>query len=122
MERRTEEGEEVRYRTLRRLEEVLRALVDRYGARMTLGELLAVTAGMARLCKQDSVSVAEIADATGLPKQNLSRWAHKRVGVSIYLRINDEDQRIHDVVMLDPKQAQEHIEHLARLLGTRDGG
>lgn len=55
----------LRYRTLCRLEEVLRLLATRHGARMTLGELFAVTAGTARLCRHDQVSIAEIADATG---------------------------------------------------------
>lgn len=108
----------LRHRTLCRLEEALRLLVARHGARMTLGELFAVTAGMARLCRQEQVSIAEIADVTGLPKQNLSRWARKRVGDSIFLRVNDEDQRRHDLAMTDAGRAQAHIEQLARVLGT----
>ena len=82
--------DEIRFLTLARLEELLKLLVDRYGARMTLGELLAVTAFMARLCQTDRVSIAEIAEATGLPKQNLSRWAQKRVGETIALEVNEE--------------------------------
>jgi len=112
---------ELRYRTLTKLEFVLRQLVDHHGARMTLGEMLAITASMARLCKQDRVSIAEIAEATGLPKQNLSRWARKRIGDSIYLQINEEDQRIHDVAMLDRQRGSESIERLAAILGTEDG-
>ena len=42
-------AEEIRYRTLTELEKLLRLLVDRHGARMTLGEMLAITAAMARL-------------------------------------------------------------------------
>jgi hypothetical protein len=108
----------LRHRTLCRLEEALRLLVARHGARMTLGELFAVTAGMARLCRQEQVSLAEIAEATGLPKQNLSRWAKKRVGDSIFLKVNEDDQRRHDLVMTDARRAQAHIERLARVLGT----
>ena len=111
---------ELRYRTLVRLEDVLRQLVSRYGARMSLGEVLAITAGMARLCKQPQVSIAEIAEATGLPKQNLSRWAHKRAGHSITLRVNEDDQRRQDVILRDDTQAQEHIEILARILGLSE--
>ncbi len=109
---------ELRYRTLQRLEDVLRLLVDRHGARMTLGEMLAITAGMARLCRKSEVSIAEIAEATGLPKQNLSRWARKRVGDSISLRVNERDQRMHDVTLRDARRGQENIEKLARVLGT----
>jgi hypothetical protein len=109
---------EVRYRTLTELEKVLRLLVDRHGARMTLGEMLAITAGMARLCRQDQVTIAEISEATGLPKQNLSRWARKRVGDSISLRINEDDQRVQDVMMKDALRGQENIERLARIFGT----
>lgn len=109
---------ELRYRTLVRLEDLLRLLVDRHGARTTLGEMLAVTAAMARLCRKPEVSIAEIAEATGLPKQNLSRWARKRVGDSIALRVNEQDQRRHDVILVDERRGQEHIERLARVLGT----
>ena len=83
---------------------------------MTLGEMLAITAGMARLCKQDRVTIAEIAEATGLPKQNLSRWARKRVGESIILRTNAEDRREHDVIILDRNRGSENIEQLARIM------
>ena len=109
---------EVRYRTLLELEKVLRLLVDRHGARMTLGEMLAIAASMARFCKQDQVTIAEISEATGLPKQNLSRWARKRVGDSIALKVNEDDQRVHDVVMTDMFRGQENIERLARIFGT----
>lgn len=107
-----------RYRTLVRLEEVLRLLVDRHGARMSLGEILAVTASMARLCRQDQVSIAEIAEATGLPKQNLSRWARKRVGDSIALRVNEDDQRRQDLIMLDRGRGQESLDRIAQVLRT----
>ena len=109
---------ELRYRTLTELEKVLRLLVDRHGARMTLGEMLAITAGMARLCRQDQVTIAEISEATGLPKQNLSRWARKRVGDSISLKVNEDDQRVQDVMMKDALRGQENIERLARIFGT----
>ena len=109
---------ELRYRTLTELEKVLRLLVDRHGARMTLGEMLAITAGMARLCRQDQVTIAEISEATGLPKQNLSRWARKRVGDSISLKVNEDDQRVQDVIMKDALRGQENIERLARIFGT----
>jgi hypothetical protein len=116
----TSESERIRYRTLALLEELLKRLVERHGARMTIGELLAITASMARLCGTDRVSIAEIAEATGLPKQNLSRWARKRIGDSIYLEVNQEDQRMHDLVMLDRRRAQEHLECVAALLGIVD--
>ena len=99
-------SESLRYQTLTRLEAVLRLLVERHGARMTLGEMLAITAAMARLCRQDRVTIAEIAEATGISKQNLSRWAHKRIGDSIILRVNEEDRREHDVIILDPQSWQ----------------
>lgn len=114
--------DEIRYRTLILMENVLRVLVERYGARVTIGEMLAIYAGMARLCKQDQVSIAEIAEITGLPKQNLSRWARKRVGDSISLRVNEDDQRVLDVVMMDSQRGRETIERLARLFKTDGGG
>ena len=116
------DAEEIRYRTLTQMEKVLRVLVDRHGARATIGEMLEIYAGMARLCKQDQVSIAEIAEATGLPKQNLSRWARKRIGDSISLRINQDDQRVHDVVMMDTLRGQENIERLAKLFKIEGSG
>jgi len=101
---------------------VLHLMVERYGARMTLGEALAVAVTMTRLCRVDRVTLAEIADATGLRKQNLSRWALKRMGQSIELKSNEDDRRIKEIVLIDPDQGQEYVEALARTLGidTRD--
>jgi predicted transcriptional regulator len=115
------EAADIRYRTLSELEKVLRLLVDHHGARMTLGEMLAITAGMARLCRKSQVTIAEIAEATGLPKQNLSRWARKRVGDSIALKVNENDQRVQDLVMTDAFRGQENIERLAGIFGTDRG-
>jgi DNA-binding transcriptional ArsR family regulator len=113
-----ESADEVRFRTLTMVESILRQLVDRHGARTTAGEMLAIYASMARLCKQDRVTIGEIAEATGLSKQNVSRWAQKRIGDSIYLKINEDDQRMHDVAMLDRERGQESIERIAEILGT----
>lgn len=111
-------NENLRYQTLCKLEAVLRLLVERHGARITLGEMLAITAARVRLCKQPRVTIAEIAEATGLPKQNLSRWARKRVGDSIVLRVNQEDRREHDVMILDPERGRETVARLAEILGV----
>lgn len=112
-----EEADEIRHRTLTQLEALLYLLVERHGARMTLGEMLAITAAQALFCKQDQVTIGQIAEATGIPKQNISRWARKRIGDSIFLKINDEDQRMHDVAMLDRERGQAHIELMAELFG-----
>ena len=116
----TQQSNDLRYLTLTRLESMLQLLVKRHGARMTLGEMLAVYAGMSRLCKQDRVTLAEIAEATGLPKQNISRWAQKRIGSSVGLIVNEDDQRVRDLVMLDRERGQENIERLAQILGTME--
>lgn len=112
----SQSDQELRFRTLTRMESILRLLVERHGARMTLGELLAVYAAMARLCKHDRVTVSEVADATGLPKQNISRWAQKRVGQSIGLIVNEDDQRVRDLALLDDRRGQKNIERLAEIL------
>lgn len=99
-----------------RLEEFIGLLVSRYGARMTLGELWTITTGLRKLCKKEWVTVAEIAEATGLPKQNISRWMQKRLGDSIHLRTNDDDQRMKDLALADPMRGQRFIEQLAAAL------
>ena len=111
---------EQRSKTLNALEEILRQLVAHHGARTTLGEMLAITAAMARLCQRDRVTIAEIAQATGLPKQSVSRWAQKRVGESIVLKINEEDRRVHDVSMLDKQRGRDNIARLAELMNIGD--
>lgn len=107
---------ELRYETLVRLEEFIGLLVGRYGARMTLGELWTISTALRMLCKKEWVTVAEIAEATGLPKQNISRWMQKRLGDSIRLRTNDDDQRMKDLVLADPMRGQAFIEELAATL------
>ena len=107
----------IRYKTLTRVEAALKLMVERYGSRTTLGEALAIANTMARLCKVDRVTVAEIADATGLRKQNISRWAQKRMGQSIEVRSNEDDQRIKEIVLIDPSRGREYVEALAHTLG-----
>ncbi len=109
-------GDEMRFETLSALEEVLRQLVHHHGARITLGEMLAITAAMVRWCKHDRVTIAEIAEATGLPKQSVSRWAQKRIGESIVLKTNDEDGRVRDVSMLDSQRGRDNIARLAEIM------
>ena len=106
-----------RYKTLNRLEAVLQLMVERYGSRMTLGEALGIASTMARLCRVDRVTLAEIADATGLSKQNISRWAQKRMGQSIEVAYNEDDRRIKEIVLIDPRRGQEYVEALAQTLG-----
>ena len=110
------DGDDLRFETLNTLEEIMRQLVHHHGARITLGEMLAITAAMARWCKQDQVTIAEIAEATGLPKQSVSRWAQKRLGESIVLKTNDEDGRIREISMLDSQRGRDNIARLAEIM------
>ena len=47
------QAEELRLQTLTRLEDVLRVLTERHGARVTVGELFAIYAAMSRLCRKE---------------------------------------------------------------------
>ena len=62
------------------------------------------------------MTIAEIAEATGLPKQSVSRWAQKRIDDSIVLKINDDDRRVHDVSMLDDQRGRDNIARLAEIM------
>jgi len=118
-DRRTDDGtldEKTRKQTLSVMEDLLSVLVARYGRRTTLGEIYAIYAALHRMCSQECVTVAEIAEATGLPKQSLSRWAQKRVGDSIILNINEDDQRVHDVRLVNKQVATEPLKLLAEIL------
>jgi DNA-binding transcriptional ArsR family regulator len=117
---REDEADDVRHRTLVLVTELLKVLAERHGPRSSLGEMLAIYAGMAHMVKKDKVTISELAEATGLPKQNISRWVQKRVGESIGLRVNEDDQRVNDLVMLDRNRGQENIERLAKTLGLID--
>jgi len=112
----------LRYKTLSRLEAVLQLMVQRYGSRTTLGEALAIASTMARLCRVERVTLAEIADATGLSKQNISRWAQKRMGESIEVQYNEDDRRIKEIVLIDPRRGQEYVKALAQTLGIESPG
>lgn len=109
-------GDEMRYETLSALEEILRQLVLHHGARVTLGEMLAITAAMARFCKHDRVTIAEIAEATGLPKQSISRWAQKRLGESLVLTLNDDDGRVRELSLLDDQRGRDNLARLAEIM------
>ncbi len=109
-------GDEMRFETLSALEEILRQLVLHHGARVTLGEMLAITAAMARFCKRDRVTIAEIADTTGLPKQSVSRWAQKRLGESLVLMMNDDDGRVRDLSLLDNQRGRDNLARLAEIM------
>lgn len=110
--------EKQRKATLASMEDLMTILVERYGRRTTLGEVLAIYAALHRMCSSDRVTIAEIAEATGLPKQSLSRWAQKRIGDSIVLNINEDDQRVHDVRLVNKTVAAEPLSQLAQVLGT----
>ena len=109
-------GDDTRFETLSALEEILHQLVLHHGARVTLGEMLAITAAMARFCKRDRVTIAEIAGATGLPKQSISRWAQKRLGESIALKMNDDDGRVRDLSLMDNQRGRDNIARLAEIM------
>jgi DNA-binding transcriptional ArsR family regulator len=109
-------GDDTRIETLSALEEILRQLVLHHGARVTLGEMLAITAAMARFCTHGRVTIAEIAEATGLPKQSISRWAQKRLGESLVLQMNDDDGRVRDLSLMDDQRGRDNIARLAEIM------
>jgi len=98
------------------LEELLELLVQRFGPDRSLGEAFATcyTLRMAREGRE--ISISDIAKATGLPKQNLSRWLAYQVSIGqANTRASEDDARRQEIGITDPVWAFRHLERAAEI-------
>ena len=100
------------------LDDLLAVLVERFGSECSLGEVRAVSYGLRMSREGKTFSVTDIAKATGTSKQTLSRWLHYRIEDGrVTTHAAEDDSRVQEITLTDPKQAYRHLGPLAKILG-----
>jgi DNA-binding transcriptional regulator GbsR (MarR family) len=101
------------------LEELLRILIDRFGGSRTLGEVYANTYAlhMARDCEE--FTLADIAEKTGVSKQNLSRWLKQHVETGyVAVQPHYQDDRRKSISISNLDYACRHLPSIARVFDS----
>ena len=99
------------------LVDILKVLVERFGAGRSLGEAYATLYALKVTREGGTLSVADVANATGCSKQNLSRWLKYQVGIGqVKTQPAEDDARVQEVSITDPMWAYRHLESLAEIL------
>ncbi len=108
--------------TDKQLEDLLAVLVARFGAERSLGEIHATSYAL-RLSREGSkFSVSDVAKATGVSKQSLSRWLQHHVDTGqVKTQPAEDDARIQEITITDPAWAYRHLEPMAKILGCEVG-
>ena len=98
------------------LEQLLKVLVDRFGATRTLGEVYATTYAL-RVCREGrSLTVADIAHHTGISKQNLSRWVKVHIDTDhVVPRPDGDDGRKYNLEVTRLDYACRHLPAVAEI-------
>ena len=101
-----------------KLEDLLKVLVERFGAGRSLGEVYATTYFLRILQEGRKPSLSEVSAATGISKQNLSRWLKYQIEIGQAVTSPTEDDgRVHQIDITDPDWAYRHLEQVAEILG-----
>lgn len=96
--------------------ELLKLLIDRFGAHRSLGEVYATSYALEGFREGRILSISEIADATDCSKQNLSRWLQYQIDIGqAATQPNDEDGRVQEIGITDPMWAYRHLESIAKM-------
>lgn len=104
----------------RELEELLALLVQRFGSERSLGEVFATCYGLRMAREGRDFSVSDIAKATGLPKQNLSRWLQYQVSIGqANTEPSEDDARRQEIGITDPVWAYRHLERAAEIMNCK---
>ena len=99
---------------------LLAELVKRFGTGRTLGEVYANSYAIAASREGRTVSIAEISDATGVSKQNLSRWLQRQIEVDhVTVQPNENDARVQEINIPDLDLAGRHLESIADILDCK---
>jgi len=108
--------------TDKRLEDLLAALVTRFGAERTLGEVHATSYALRMSREGSKFSVSDVAKATGVSKQSISRWLQHHVDTGVVkTQPAEDDARIQEITITDPARAYRHLEPIAKILGCEVG-
>jgi transcriptional regulator with XRE-family HTH domain len=102
----------------KQLEDLLAALVGRFGSESSLGEVRAISYALRMTREGKKFSVSEVAKATGTPKQTLSRWLQQRVDLGrVTTQLYDNDSRRREITVTDPVGTNRHLGLVAEILG-----
>jgi DNA-binding transcriptional regulator GbsR (MarR family) len=102
----------------RQLEDLLAVLVERFGRSKTLGEVYATVHALRVLRSGGTLTLSEVAEATGSSKQNLSRWLKYQIEIGqVTTREAEDDGRMRNFDITDPDWAYRHLESVAEVLG-----
>lgn len=103
----------------RELEDLLRVLIDRFGAARSLGEVYATTYAFRVAREGRSVSLSEVSQYTGISNKNLSRWARDAVQRhQLKVRDRPDDRRVKDFAAVDFDHACRHLPEVAAVFGV----
>lgn len=98
------------------LEQLLKILVDRFGPNRSLGQVYATTYALRVHREGGVINLTDVAQQTGISKQNLSRWREalvrrERVLVQPY----EDDGRIQFIDVINPHRACRHLPAVAEI-------
>ncbi|MGD8829361.1 MAG: hypothetical protein PVF57_02050 [Pseudomonadales bacterium] len=101
------------------LEQLLKVLIDRFGANRSLGEVYATTYAFRVAREGRKVSMSEVAEYTGISTKNLSRWAREAVQQRLLkVRERPDDRRVKDFATVDFARACRHLPAVAAVFGV----
>jgi DNA-binding MarR family transcriptional regulator len=99
------------------LEELLKILIERFGASRTIGEIYALTYAMHLAREGKTLSLSEVAEHTGIPKQNLSRWLKSQVEKErAEIELAEDDARRYNIKVTRLESGSRHLAAIAKLL------
>ncbi len=91
--------------------------MKRFGTARSLGEVYATSYALKAMREGSTLSIVELAEATGCSKQNLSRWLQHQVDTGqAKTKPADHDARKVDITLTDPMWSYRHLEALASIL------
>jgi DNA-binding MarR family transcriptional regulator len=100
----------------KQLEDLLTVLIERFGGARTLSEVYATTYGMRAYREGRTISLKDIAEKTGVSKQNLSRWLQTHVETDhVVTNPAEDDARIQELTIADEAYAYRHLEPIAKV-------
>jgi hypothetical protein len=100
----------------RQLEQLMKILIERFGPARTLGEVYATTYGLHAYRAGRSLTLADIAENTGISKQNLSRWLKAHIETDhVVMQPHQDDGRSHTIEISDLRYACRHLDAIAEV-------
>jgi DNA-binding transcriptional regulator GbsR (MarR family) len=101
------------------LEQLLKILIDRFGAKRSLGEIYATTYAFRVAREGRIVSLSEVSEYTGISMKNLSRWARDAVQRDLLkVRERPDDRRVKDFAAVDFAESCRHLPAVAAVFGV----